>query len=248
MFTWKLLKKFRKVSSYYLRNILTLLKNEQLINVLLKKNLILYFSIHHEFLKYENIFKSIINIKNIIYIKEKDVAECLLKTNLLVSDFSSIIFDMIYRKKPFIIFIPDANDTNIENIYKPSNYNIIKNFSNNDFKFENVNFDINSTVNKIIYYNILNNLLNNNRNIESILKKRKINLNNFLNRYRTIQKIIDQKSSSDIAFDNNIKNKLTSKNIDSKKSIETKKSKKINNNNKNKIVSKEINNSNIINS
>ena len=152
MFTWKLLKKFRKVSSYYIRNILNLLKNEQLINVLLKKNLILYFSIHHEFLKYENIFKSIINIKNIIYIKEKDVAECLLKTNLLVSDFSSIIFDMIYRKKPFIIFIPDANDTNIENIYKPSNYNIIKNFSNNDFKFENVNFDINSTVNKIIYY------------------------------------------------------------------------------------------------
>ena len=39
-------------------------------------------------------------------------------------------------------------------------------------------------------------LLNNNRNIESILKKRKININNFLNRYRTIQKIIDQKSSS----------------------------------------------------
>jgi len=152
MFTWRLLKKFRKVSSYYIRNILNLLKNEQLINVLLKKNLILYFSIHHEFLKYENIFKSIINIKNIIYIKEKDVAECLLKTNLLVSDFSSIIFDMIYRKKPFIIFIPDANDTNIENIYKSSSYNIIKNFSNNYFKFENINFDINSTVNKIIYY------------------------------------------------------------------------------------------------
>ena len=152
MFTWRLLKKFRKVSSYYIHNILNLLKNEQLINVLLKRNLILYFSIHHEFLKYENIFKSIINIKNIIYIKEKDVAECLLKTNLLVSDFSSIIFDMIYRKKPYIIFIPDANDTNIENIYKSSSYNIIKNFSNNDFKFENVNFDINSTVNKIIYY------------------------------------------------------------------------------------------------
>jgi len=59
---------------------------------------------------------------------------------------------MIYRKKPFIIFIPDANDTNIENIYKSSSYNIIKNFSNNYFKFENINFDINSTVNKIIYY------------------------------------------------------------------------------------------------
>ena len=59
---------------------------------------------------------------------------------------------MIYRKKPYIIFIPDANDTNINKIYRSVNYNIIKNFTNNDFKFENVNFDVNSTVNKIIYY------------------------------------------------------------------------------------------------
>ena len=152
MFTWRVLKKFIKVSSNYINNILNLLNNEQLNNILLKKNLILYFSLHHEFLKYEKNFKNIKTNKNIIYIKEKDVSECLSKTNLLVSDFSSIIFDMIYRKKPYIIFIPDANDTNIKKIYRSVNYNIIKNFTNNDFKFENVNFDVNSTVNKIIYY------------------------------------------------------------------------------------------------
>ena len=152
MFTWRVLKKFRKVSSYYINNILNLLNNEQLNNILLKKNLILYFSLHHEFLKYEKNFKNIKTNKNIIYIKEKDVSECLSNTNLLVSDFSSIIFDMIYRKKPYIIFIPDANDTNIKKIYRSVNYNIIKNFTNNDFKFENVYFDVNSTVNKIIYY------------------------------------------------------------------------------------------------
>ena len=113
--------------------------------------MILYFSIHHQFLKYAKNFD---NIKNIEYILEKDVADCLSKTNLVVSDFSSIIFDMIFRKKPYIIYIPDVYDKNLKNIYKPINYDVINKFISNEFQFENVFFDINKTVNKIIYYNI----------------------------------------------------------------------------------------------
>ena len=41
-----------------------------------------------------------------------------MKTNLAVSDFSSIVFDLMYRKKPIIIYIPDANDPNIKKIIK----------------------------------------------------------------------------------------------------------------------------------
>lgn len=149
MFTWRELKKHKKVSSYYIDNILNLLNNEILINHLFIHNLTLYFSVHHQFLKYSYKFKK---VKYIKYIEEKDVAECLSKTNLLVSDFSSIIFDMIFRKKPYIIYIPDANDSKIQKIYKPINYNVIKNFINNDFQFENIYFDINSTINKIEYY------------------------------------------------------------------------------------------------
>ena len=111
--------------------------------------MILYFSIHHQFLKYAKNFD---NIKNIEYILEKDVADCLSKTNLVVSDFSSIIFDMIFRKKPYIIYIPDVYDKNLKNIYKPINYDVINKFISNEFQFENVFFDINKTVNKIIYY------------------------------------------------------------------------------------------------
>ena len=111
--------------------------------------MILYFSIHHQFLKYAKHFD---NIKNIEYILEKDVADCLSKTNLVVSDFSSIIFDMIFRKKPYIIYIPDVYDKNLKNIYKPINYDVINKFISNEFQFENVFFDINKTVNKIIYY------------------------------------------------------------------------------------------------
>ena len=149
MFTWRDIKKFRKVSNDYINNILNLLNNEMLINHLLENNLILYFSIHHQFSEYSNKFK---NVKSIKYIEEKDVAECLTKTNLVVSDFSSIIFDMIFRKKPYIIYIPDAKDKSINKIYKHVSYDVIKDFISNKFQFENVFFDLNSTINKIIYY------------------------------------------------------------------------------------------------
>ena len=149
MFTWRDIKKFRKVSNDYINNILNLLNNEMLINHLLENNLILYFSIHHQFSEYSNKFK---NVKSIKYIEEKDVAEYLTKTNLVVSDFSSIIFDMIFRKKPYIIYIPDAKDKSINKIYKHVSYDVIKDFISNKFQFENVFFDLNSTINKIIYY------------------------------------------------------------------------------------------------
>ena len=149
MFTWREIKKGKKLSDYYITNILNLLNDKLLINHLINNKLILYFSIHHQFLKYANNFD---NLKNIEFILEKDVAECLSKTNLVVSDFSSIIFDMIFRKKPYIIYIPDACDKDLKKIYKPINYDAINKFKSNEFQFENVFFDINKTVNKIIYY------------------------------------------------------------------------------------------------
>lgn len=149
MFTWRELEKNRKISSYYINNIMKLLNNEELIDNLLKRNITLYFTLHHQLFKYRKKFKDINNIK---YIEENDVGECLSKTNLLLSDYSSIIFDMIYRQKPYIIFIPDANDPNLKKIYKKNCYDVIKKFKSNYFRFENIFFDINSTVNKINYY------------------------------------------------------------------------------------------------
>ena len=149
MFTWREIKKGRKISKYYIRNILDLLDNEQIINNLQKHNLILYFSLHHKVHKYKKYFK---NKNNLKYIKENDISECLSKTQMVVTDYSSIIFDMIYRRKPYILFIPDANDSKIKQNYKKFCYDIIKKFSNNIFGFENVFFNINSTVNKIKYY------------------------------------------------------------------------------------------------
>ena len=92
------------------------------------------------------------NNDHLKYIEENDISECLSKTKLLVTDFSSIIFDMIYRKKPYIIFIPDGNDPNIKDIYRYSYYKIINSFKNNEFQFENINFNLIETLNKIDYY------------------------------------------------------------------------------------------------
>ena len=53
----------------------------------------------------------------IYYIYDNDISEVLSYINLVLTDFSSIIFDMICRKKPFIIFLPDAKDPKIKDIY-----------------------------------------------------------------------------------------------------------------------------------
>ena len=89
---------------------------------------------------------------------------CLSKTSLVVSDYSSIIFDIICRNKPYIIFIPDAKDPQLQSIYSRNIYIIIKSFIKNTFKFENIYFEVNEAVNKIIYY------INNNFTLDIKLK------------------------------------------------------------------------------
>jgi CDP-glycerol glycerophosphotransferase (TagB/SpsB family) len=149
MFTFRELKAGKEISNDYINNIVDLLNNEQLINNLANKNITLYFSLHHSVMSLKEKFKFGRNIK---YIYENDISECLSKINLLITDYSSIIFDVIYRKKPYIIYIPDANDSKINENYREVCYNLIKNFTNNDFGFENVFFELNSTLEKINYY------------------------------------------------------------------------------------------------
>ena len=93
-------------------------------------------------------------IKNklIKYINQEQILECLTKTDLVITDFSSIIFDIMIRNKPYIIYIPDSNDPNIDNIYNETYCNIIKRLRNGTINFQNRFFNVESTVNKILYY------------------------------------------------------------------------------------------------
>ena len=162
MFTWREIKFGKNISEYYLNNIINLINNIKLNKILNEKNITLYFTLHHKLTKLQSKFE---NNKFIKYINENQISECLSKTNLIISDFSSIIFDIICRNKPFIIFVPDANDPKIKKIYKKTYYKIINSFKTDLFKFENKFFEVNETVNKIIYY------INNNFKLEDKLKK-----------------------------------------------------------------------------
>ena len=122
------------------------------------------------------------NNKYIHFIEEKEISRCLSIINLVISDFSSIIFDIIYRRKPFIIYIPDANDPEIEKIYDKNYYELIKSLQNGTIYFENKFFQIRQVINKIIYY--IDNNYNLDKNLEifydSFEFKRCNNTNTFI--------------------------------------------------------------------
>lgn len=126
-----------------------LINNYRLIEKLKEKNISFYFTFHHKEFQYKSKIK--LN-KYIKYIEEKDISKVLSKTNLIVSGFSSIIFDLIYRRRLFIIFIPDSNDSTIENKYEKNYFKLIEDMKNNKIQFENKYFSVQETILKIIFY------------------------------------------------------------------------------------------------
>ena len=153
-FGWRNVKKDKLVSNYYFENIKNIIKNELLNKEIEKNNKILYFTIYRSFaIIYKKKFIKLLKRNKFIqFIEQDEISECIRKTSLFITDFSSIIFDIIYRRKPFIIFIPDHNDPQIKNIYENEYYDLIQSIKNGTISFENKFFDINQTINKIIYY------------------------------------------------------------------------------------------------
>jgi CDP-glycerol glycerophosphotransferase (TagB/SpsB family) len=155
------------ISPYYISNLTKLLQNEKLPKELAANNITLYVSFHRYLKeKYQNHIKEILNRnKNIKIIEQNDLSECLSKTSLVVSDFSSVIFDLMYRGKPFVIYIPDADDPNLNKIYSDDYVDLIHRMNNGTFKTENKCNTIEETVDKIIFY------IKNKFNIDDKLKK-----------------------------------------------------------------------------
>jgi len=178
MFTWRDLKKDKNISKYYFKNILDLMNDKSLNTILKQNNITLYFCLHHMIEKYKYLFT--IN-KNIKYTNQNQIIECLNNSDLIITDFSSVIFDFIIRNKPYIIYIPDSRDPDLQNIYSESYYDKINYLKNGSF-FKNRFFSIKDTVDKIIYY------INNNFKLDSEMKdfykyinlKKEKNINNFI--------------------------------------------------------------------
>ena len=156
MFTWRMNKKYwnYEISPYYMENMTKLLQNEVLGKELEANNITLYVSFHRYVRDayQQTIIDILENTKNVKVIDQNDISECLAKTNLVVTDFSSIIFDLMYREKPFVIYVPDSNDPNITDIYTDDYIQLIDRMNNGTFKTENKCESVEETVEKIIYY------------------------------------------------------------------------------------------------
>ena len=76
----------------------------------------------------------------------------MLWSSLLITDFSSIVFDFIYRGKPIILFTPDILDQN--EIYNKEYSELIQSIKNGTIVFENQYLNVNETINNIFinYY------------------------------------------------------------------------------------------------
>ena len=170
LFTWRDTKKNQEISPFYFHNINKLFQNDNLKESLNKNNIILFFTLHHKIYNYKKYRKLFKKYKYLEFIEEKKISQCLSETSLIITDFSSVIFDIIYRGKPFIIYIPDANDPNISEIYTKNYYELINSIKNGTIEFENRYFNINDTINKIIYY------INNNFTLDEKLKNFYYNL------------------------------------------------------------------------
>ena len=162
MFTWRNLREGKNISSHYFNNIFKLLKSFRLRKILNQNRVTLYISLHHNLLKNQNLIKGKTKAK---YVNQEDIVKCLMKCNLVISDFSSVIFDFMYRKKPFIIFIPDSDDNNIKDLYDDDYFNVINGLKNDSIPFVNKFFTVKDTIKTIIYY------IKTNFNLDLKLKK-----------------------------------------------------------------------------
>ena len=178
MFTWRNLKKKKEISSEYFNNILRILNDSMLNQILYYNNITLYFSLHHNLLNKRN---KIAQTKNAKYIEQEDILNCLMKCDLVISDFSSIIFEFMYRKKPIIIFIPDSEEKYLNELYDEDYCNIINSLKNDTIMFENKFFKVEEAINKIKYY--ISNNFQLDRKLKMLYEKFNLNGKNNINRF-----------------------------------------------------------------
>ena len=97
------------IESKYFKTWKSFLENEEIHNVLCETDTQLLFNIHPSLKKYGKLFvESCENIK--IIDNSFDIQNLLNMSNLLITDYSSILFDFAYLKKPTIYYHFDSED------------------------------------------------------------------------------------------------------------------------------------------
>jgi CDP-glycerol glycerophosphotransferase (TagB/SpsB family) len=163
-FTKRELLNYKTISLEYINNIIKIINNKILSKELIKNNITLYYCLHQTISYFKYMIKNN-NNKQYRYIRNHDISSILIKSSLLVTDFSSITFDFIYQRKPVIMYIPDLKDPMIKKIYDEDYYELIKDIKTGKIYFENRLNSPKQVINKIIYY------INHNFKLEHNLKE-----------------------------------------------------------------------------
>ena len=150
MFTWRKIKKGKNISPLYFDSLNKLFKNIRLNKCLEENNVILYFCYHHALKEKRIIYLN--NTKIVKFIYQNEISELLKNSSLIITDFSSILFDAIVQRKPLILYIPDGLDPHLEDIYIQEYYETITKIKKGMLFLDEVFFDLKNVINKIIYY------------------------------------------------------------------------------------------------
>ena len=114
-FTWRKwlsnLNRKQFANSKYFLTIKSLLTNHDFINNFVKKNYQIELVLHAELTKFYDVFKSL-NSNYIKVYKSRDIeySDKFNKCNMLITDYSSIHFDIAYLKKPIIYYQFDSSE------------------------------------------------------------------------------------------------------------------------------------------
>lgn len=90
--------------SNYLNKWLDFLNDKDLEKMILEKNLEVIFFLHRNMQKYIDAFDNVSNHVIIASWKKYDIQELLKSSAIMVTDYSSVFFDMIYMQKPILFY------------------------------------------------------------------------------------------------------------------------------------------------
>lgn len=156
MFTWRKLDQQKFEKSMYKKNLLSLLHNQQLLDYLKNNNIKLYFAPHHALKNNSDIDFDAIN-SNIEEIPSTKISEAIKNCSMLVTDFSSVVFDFMFQDKPVICYGLDLGDK----ILSRNEQKDLKLLQDKQETFPNIIFSEQDVINKIKYY------VENNFNVEA---------------------------------------------------------------------------------
>lgn len=100
--------KFFEQTDYY-KKYYEIINSKKLVDILEKNDAYIIFCLHAKFKKYSPMFKSTSDRIKIVSFDECRVNELLMKCRMLITDYSSVSWDVFYQEKPVLFYQFDAD-------------------------------------------------------------------------------------------------------------------------------------------